>query len=896
MKRLILIDGSAVAYRSYFALIRNPLINSRGENTGAVFGFINSLNKIKGDFDPDYMAVAFDTPKPTFRHEKYPEYKSTRAKAPDELVEQFPWIDRAVKALNISVISMEGFEADDLIGTLASEAQKKKDLEILIFTGDKDFYQLVNDKVKILHPKDYSVMDPEAVKEKFGVYPDRVIDVLALMGDSSDNVPGVPGVGPKTALSLVEEFGDLKTVLKEAPSKRKGKLAKSLSEFKEQAELSQDLVTIRTDCPVELDLDSMKMREPDTDSLVELFRRLEFRSWADKYASKQAESLFDAPDSKSKADYRCLDDPAKLEKVLEKVINKGEMALDTETTSLDPLKARLVGISFSFEEGKAFYVPVGHDEGKNLEIDDILKQMNKLFSSKIKIVGQNLKYDRQVLKNHGLILNKIDFDTMIAAYLLDPGRRSYNLDSLVLDKFNYNMVHIQELIGSGKNQIGFNEVEIEKAVPYACEDADFALRLKNVLSPEIGKLKLSELFNDIEMPLVGVLGDMEERGVRIDVAFLKELSKQYGKKLKEIENEIYREVGQEFNLNSPKQLGEILFDKLGLKSTRKTAKGGARSTSVDVLEKLAEIHPVPRMVLEYRQFAKLQSTYIDALPELVDKETGRVHTSFNQTIAATGRLSSTDPNLQNIPVRTEEGREIRKAFIPADENYSIISADYSQVELRIMAHIADDATMIESFKRDEDIHRRTAAEVYGVDIEDVTDSQRRAAKTANFAIIYGVSAYGLSQQSELSMAESKEFIEIYFDRYPGIKKYMDDMIRSAREQGFVSTMFGRRRYLPDINAKSVQARQFAERIAINTPIQGTAADMIKIAMIRIANDISGMKSDMVLQVHDELVFDAHKKELDRLKKIVKDRMGKAVALKVPLKVDIGVGDNWLEAH
>lgn len=896
MKRFILIDGSAVAYRSYFALIRNPLINSRGENTGAVFGFINSLNKIIGDFNPDYMTVAFDTPKPTFRHEKYPEYKSTRAKAPDELVEQFPWIDKAVKAFNISVVSMEGFEADDLIGTLAHKAQSEKDLEVLIFTGDKDFYQLVNDKVKILHPKDYSVMDPGAVKEKFGVYPERVIDVLALMGDSSDNVPGVPGVGPKTALSLVEEFGDLKTILKEAPSKRKGKLANSLSEYKEQAELSQDLVTIRTDCPVELDLDSLKMREPDTASLVDLFRRLEFRSWADKYASRQAESLFDAPDSKSKADYSCLDDLAELEKVLENAVKKGEMALDTETTSLDPLKARLAGISFSFEEGKAFYVPVGHDQGKNLEIDDVITRMNKLFSSKIRIVGQNLKYDRQVLKNHGIILNKIDFDTMIAAYLLDPGRRSYNLDSLVLDKFNYNMVHIQELIGSGKNQIGFNEVEIEKAVPYACEDADFALRLKNVLSPEIEKMKLSELFYDIEMPLVGVLGDMEERGVRIDVAFLKELSKQYGKKLNEIEKGIFQEVGQEFNLNSPKQLGEILFDKLGLKSTRKTAKGGARSTSVDVLEKLAEIHPVPRMVLEYRQFAKLQSTYIDALPELVDEDTGRVHTSFNQTIAATGRLSSTDPNLQNIPVRTEEGREIRKAFIPADENYSIISADYSQVELRIMAHIADDATMIESFKRDEDIHRRTAAEVYGVDIRDVTDSQRRAAKTANFAIIYGVSAYGLSQQSELSMAESKEFIEIYFDRYPGIKKYMDNMIESAREQGFVSTMFGRRRYLPDINAKSAQARQFAERIAINTPIQGTAADMIKIAMIRIAGDISDMKSDMILQVHDELVFDAHKKELDSLKKIVIDRMGKAVKLKVPLKVDIGIGDNWLEAH
>jgi DNA polymerase-1 len=747
MKRFILIDGSAVAYRSYFAMIRNPLINSRGENTGAVFGFINSLNKIIGDFNPDYLAVAFDTPKPTFRHEKYPEYKSTRAKAPDELVEQFPWIDKAVKAHNIRVISIEGFEADDLIGTLARRAQKKKDLEVLIFTGDKDFYQLVNDRVKILNPKDYTVMDSQAVKDKFGVYPDRVIDVLALMGDSSDNVPGVPGVGPKTAISLVEEFGDLNTVLTRGPSKRKGKLAKSLSEFKDQAELSRDLVTIKTDCAVELDLKAMELPEPDAESLAELFRRLEFRSWAEKYASRQAESLFDSSSAKPKAAYKCLTDSGELDKILEKAIKKGEVAIDTETTSLNPLDARLVGISFSFEEGKAFYVPVGHDEGDNFDIDDVLGKFKKLFDSKIKIVGQNIKYDRQVFKNRGLAMNKTDFDTMIAAYLLDPGGRGYNLDSQVLDKFNYNMMHIQELIGSGKNQIGFNQVDIEKATFYACEDADYTLRLKYALYPEIDKLKLKELFYDIEMPLINVLGDMEERGVKIDAEFLGELSKQYGKKLDNIEKTIYQEVGQEFNLNSPKQMGEILFDKLNLKSTRKTAKGGARSTSVDVLEKLAEIHPVPRMVLEYRQFAKLKSTYIDALPEMVDPKTGRVHTSFNQTVAATGRLSSTDPNLQNIPVRTDEGREIRKAFIPADENHRILSADYSQIELRIMSHIADDATMMESFKNNEDIHRRTAAEVYGVDINDVTDSQRRAAKTANFAIIYGVSAYGLSQQS-----------------------------------------------------------------------------------------------------------------------------------------------------
>ncbi len=896
MKKLILIDGSAVAYRSYFALIRNPLINSRGENTGAVFGFINSLNKIINDFNPDYIAVLFDTPKPTFRHEKYPEYKSTRAKAPDELVEQLPWVEKMIEAFNITQISMEGLEADDLIGTLADKAVTENDLEVLIFTGDKDFYQLVNESIKILNPKDYSVMDAEAIKVKFGVYPDKVIEVLALMGDSSDNVPGVPGVGPKTAISLVEEFGDLNRILKEGPSKKKGKLAKSLAEFKEQAELSKDLVTIKIDCPVELDLNKFKLTEPDIGSLVELFRRLEFQSLAEKYASRQAVSLFDSSEKQAKADYGRVKDLEELDSILGKAAQKGEIAVDTETTSLVPLDARLVGISFSFEEGKAFYIPVGHDEGENLPLNKVLERFKMLFDSAARIIGQNLKYDRQVFKNHGLYLNSIYFDTMIAAYLINPGGRTYNLDSLALDKFNYKMMHIDELIGSGKNQIGFNEVGIEKAIFYAGEDADFALRLKNEFYPEIERLKLKKLFFDIEMPLLNVLGDMEENGVRIDIEFLKELSVLYGEKLEKNQKEIFSEVGQEFNLNSPKQLGEILFDKLGLKSTRKTAKGGARSTSVDVLEKLAEIHPVPRMVLGYRQFAKLKSTYIDALPEMVNENTGRVHTSFNQTIAATGRLSSTNPNLQNIPVRTEEGREIRKAFIPAGTGYKILSADYSQIELRLMAHMANDKTMIESFQRDEDIHRRTAAEVFSVDIKDITEAQRRAAKTANFAIIYGVSAYGLSQQSELSVKESKDFIDVYFDRYPGIKKYMDDMIEFARKNGYVSTMFGRRRYLPDINAKSVQARQFAERIAINTPIQGSAADMIKIAMINIAEDMSGMKSMMILQVHDELVFDAYEDEMEKLTHIIKKRMESAVDLKVPVKVDIGIGENWLEAH
>ncbi len=890
-----MVDGSAVAYRSYFGFIRNPLINSRGENTGAVFGFINSLNKVIQDFKPEYIAVVFDTPEPTFRHKIYSEYKSTRAKTPDELVEQFPWIDLAVEALNIEIIRNPGYEADDIIGTLSVKAVAAG-IEVLMFTGDKDFFQLVNDQVKILHPRDYSIIDAPAVKDKFGVLPDKVVDTLALMGDSSDNVPGVPGIGPKTAVSLIEEFGNLETVLQDGPRKKKGKIALSLAEYKEQAELSRELVTIKLDCPVELELDRFKIKEPHTEKLVELFRRLEFKTLAEKYAAPRADSLFAESQERPAADYKTIRNLKELDDLFAVVVQKGEVAVDTETTSLNSLDAGLVGISISCREGTGYYIPVGHTVGENLPMDDILGRMRALFSSDTKIIGQNIKYDRQIFKNYDVHLEKPYFDTMIAAYLLNPGGRGYNLDSLALEKLNYKMMPITELIGSGKKQISFAETDIDRATFYACEDADFTLRLKNILEPQIKKLSLSKLLESIEIPLIGVLGDMEETGVRIDSEFLKTLSVSYGEKLQSIEDAIYREVGGIFNINSPRQLGDILFDKLNLASTRKTAGGGARSTSVDVLEKLAEIHPVPGMVLRYRQFMKLKSTYIDALPEMVNKKTGRVHTNFNQTIAATGRLSSTDPNLQNIPIRTDEGREIRKAFIPAGDGNIIMSADYSQVELRIMAHFADDQTMINSFQSNEDIHRRTAAEVYGVSINEVTDEQRRAAKTANFAIIYGVSAYGLSQQSELSFTQSKDFIDIYFERYPGIKLYMENVINFARDNGYVATLFDRRRYLPDINAKSVQARQFAERTAINTPIQGTAADMIKIAMIKIAVQIKGMRSKMILQVHDELVFDVYKPELDDLRVIVKNEMENAVKLKVPVRIDMGTGNNWLEAH
>jgi DNA polymerase I len=894
MSKLILIDGSAVIYRGYFAFIRNPLINSHGENTGAVFAFVSSLMKLINEQVPDYIAVVFDTPKPTFRHKMHAEYKANRVKPPDELIEQWPWVEEAVAGFNIKVIKMEGYEADDIIGTL-SEKANSLGIETLLFSGDKDFFQLVRTNVKILHPKDFSIMDANAVKEKFGVPPDKVIDTLALMGDTSDNVPGIPGVGPKTAVSLIEEFGDLETALQEGPKKKKGRLAELLITYKDQALLSQKLVTIDLNCPIELNLEELKLKKPNADLLVPLFRRLEFKGLADKLAAPQAETLFAKSTEEPTSAYKTVHDLSELESILSLMGKQKEIALDTETTSTNAIDATLVGISLSVKEGSAYYIPLAHKEGINIPKNDVLEKFKRLFESNIKIVGHNIKYDRQVLRNHGLHMDKLAFDTMIGAYLLDPGKRAYDLDSLALEFFNYRKVSITELIGSGKKQIGFAEVPIDKATLYSGEDADFTLRLKKLLEPQIIELKLLPLMDDIEMPLVPVLGDMEEAGVRIDSDFLRELSTQYGKILNDIEQKIYDACGEKFNLNSPQQLGRILFDKLNLKSTRRTAKGGARATSVDILVKLATAHPVPKMVLEYRQLTKLKSTYIDALPLMVNSRTGRVHTSFNQTIAATGRLSSTDPNLQNIPIKTDEGREIRKAFIPRGDKYKFVSADYSQIELRIMAHFAGDQSMIESFVNGEDIHRRTAAEVYGVDINDVTPAQRRKAKTANFAIIYGVSAYGLAQQSELTFNESKDFIRIYFERYPGIKQYMDRMIEFARENGYVSTLFGRRRYLPDINAQSAQAKAFAERIAINMPIQGTAADMIKIAMIHIAERMKGMTSRMVLQVHDELVFDAHQDELDQLTVLVKKEMEEAVKLKVPIRADIAVGNNWLEA-
>jgi len=893
-KKLILIDGSALAYRSYFALIRNPLINSRGENTGAVYGFTSSLFKLLDKIQPDYIACVFDTPAPTFRHELYADYKSTRAKMPEDLVDSLPWIKEILYAFNIPVIEMPGFEADDVIGTLAVKASKTG-IDVGIFTGDKDYYQLVNDNIKILDPKTLQWYDAAAVVEKIGIPPDKIIDYLALMGDHSDNIPGVPGVGEKTALELIKEFGGLSEVLESASKIKKKKIAEAVAANADLARLSYRLATIDRHVAVEFDPVGFQTRQPDRSKLAALFKRFEFNMLLNKIT----DSVPISHDSnKKEVEYNTVDSLEKLAALLEEALKAGECAIDTETTAVDPMRARLVGVSISYEPGRAWYVPVGHEDcAGNLPLAETLGLYEKFFQKAPRLVGHNLKFDRQVFSNHSLAINDIYFDTMIASYVLDPGRRSHSLAVLAEDFFGCKMQPITELIGTGAGQKSFSKVPIDKAAAYSAEDADMTLRLKKVLLDRLEEQSLDRLFFNLEMPLLPVLGDMEKTGVAIDCEVLSRLSKEYSEKMSLIEQQIYHHVGFSFNINSPVQLRRVLFDRLNLQSARKTAKGGEKSTDVGVLEKLALIHPVPKLVLEYRQLAKLKSTYIDALPKLINPQTGRVHTSFNQTVTVTGRLSSSDPNLQNIPIRTEEGREIRRAFV-ASPGYRIMSADYSQIELRLMAHFAGDMALIESFRRGEDIHRRTAAEVFGVRLEDVTDSMRRSAKTANFAIIYGVSAYGLSRQSELGVKGAQDYIDAYFDRYPGVKRYMEEIKESARRKGFVETLLKRRRYLPDINSQSRQAREFAERTAINTPIQGTAADLIKIAMIRIARNLEHDKkqSKMILQVHDELVFEQKSEEREYLQNMVKAEMEGALELKVPIKVDMGEGDNWFEAH
>jgi len=923
-KRLFLIDGSALAYRSYFAFIRNPLINSKGENTSAVFGFTNSIMKILKDENPDYIAVVFDTKAPTFRHEIFKDYKSTRAKMPEEMSDQLPRIREAAEGMNLPILEVEGFEADDLMGTLAKRAKTKK-LEVVLVTGDKDFLQLVDEDIKVLNPKrggeEPELLDKKGVEEKFGVPPEKVIEVLALMGDTSDNVPGIPGIGEKTALELIREFGDTESVLANADKVKRKNIRKNLKEHTDLARLSKRLVTIDTNVPFELDLKKLKREDFDLSKLKELFKELEFTKLLQEISSLE---------TKEKLDYKIVKSEKELGNLIADLEKIGEFAVDTETTSLNPIEAELVGISISYKEKEAFYIPVGHHvrspstslrtsplsagmhrmvhtavrSEKNLDLSVAIKNLKKILEDeKIKKIGHNLKFDLEIMRRYGIELEGIHFDTMIASYLINPSFRQHNLNYLALEHLDHNMIPISELIGTGKKQKSFAEVPIKDACVYSCEDADFTLRLKESFAPKLSLLSLEKLFFEVELPLIEVLAEMEMTGVSIDTQHLKKMSHQLSKQLDDLSQQIYNLAGKEFNINSTQQLSKVLFEDLKLTPVRKTEKKTAQSTDIGVLEILAKKHPLPKILLDYRQLSKLKSTYIDALPALVNKRTGRIHTSFNQTVTATGRLSSSDPNLQNIPIRTDLGKQIRKAFVTKNSEYLFMSADYSQVELRILAHFSQDRTLMNAFKEGEDIHNRTASEVFGVPIEKVTEEARERAKTTNFSIIYGVTAYGLSQSTGLTPQEAAMFIDIYLKRYPRVKSYMEEMIELARKQGFVTTLLGRRRYIPEINSSNRQKREFAERTAINTPIQGSAADLIKVVMIDIAKELSegsafggrGKKSKMILQVHDELVFEVSKDELDEVKEMVREKMENTIQLNVPIKVDINVGENWLEA-
>lgn len=907
-KRMFLIDGSAMFYRAFFAFIHNPLVNSKGEDTSASFGLVNSLLKILREENPDYVAVVFDTKHPTFRHEMYAEYKSTRSKMPDELVLQIPRIHQVVEALNIASYELNGYEADDIIGTFARQGAEAG-CEVWCVTGDKDFFQLVNDQVRVYTPKKASEsparLGREEVKAKFGVYPEEVIDKLALMGDTSDNVPGIPGVGPKTADKLLEQFGTLEKVLENHEQIKAKGVRQKVADNLESARMSKELVTIKTDVPIEFDLEQMRRRPPVFETVRDLFAELEFTGFMKHILSEIEEAadtgeetddpVSDEPTSES---YHTVASIPELKELVGRLAKAEIIAVDTETTSLDALVARLVGVSLSEESGQAYYVPVGHstDSENNLPIDKALPLLKKLLEDKnVRKTGQNIKYDLHILRRVGIEIEPISFDTMLASFVVNPLARRHSLDALALQFCQHEMQPISDLIGSGKSQKTFDIVPVNKATTYAAEDADYTLRLTSILSEQVDKSEARALYYDIELPLIKVLASMEAEGIRVDDKFLGELSHGMTEQLDHIKKDIFKIAGGQFNINSTKQLGHILFDKLGLPTKGKTAKKTGYSTDVRVLEELAEIHDFPKLILNYRQFTKLQNTYVDALPKLINFGTERVHTSFNQTIATTGRLSSTNPNLQNIPIRTEEGRQIRKAFVPRDKDHILLAADYSQIELRVLAHYTDDPSLIEAFINEEDIHSRTASEVFGVAQDEVTSDMRRVAKTANFAIIYGVSAFGLAQQTDMSIDESKQFIDTYMDRYPGIRTYIDDTIAFARETGYVTTMFGRHRPVPQINDSNRQTRQFAERVAINTPIQGSAAEIIKIAMLEIHAKLEPMRTRMVLQVHDELVFDVYKKELGDVEKLVKAGMEGAAKLKVPLVADMGHGPNWLEA-
>ena len=886
---LYLIDGSAYIYRAYHAV--RGLSNSSGMPTNATYGFTRMLIKLMADRKPSHVAMFFDAKGPTFRHERYTEYKANRPPMPDDLVSQLPWIHKVTEAFNIPIFEQQGYEADDLIGTLARLAEENG-FQVVMVTGDKDFMQLVTDHCTIWDPMKDKVIDPAFVQESFALAPSQMIDVMGLSGDTADNIPGVPGVGQKTAVKLIQTFGSMDGVYEGIDTITAKKQREKLIDNKEQALLSRELVTIDRHAPIEFDANQLKTQGPDDKALSSLFAELEFRQLQQEYAQK---------DRSVERDYQAIMDEKGLEALVEQLKKASRFALDTETTSQDPMRARLVGLSFCLTPGKAWYIPVAHNylgAPDQLDLKTVLERLQPILTDpKIEKIGQNIKYDWMVLRRHGADLEGVTFDTMIASYLISPGKRAHGLDQIALDYLGHKNIKYEEVAGKGKNAVTFDQVMVEKAVPYACEDADMTLSAHAVFLPQLEADGLGDLMKDVEMPLLPVLLEMEMTGVCVDQDKLHELSKSFAGQLSLLEKEIHSLAGEPFNINSSQQLGHILFEKMKLPVQKKTKKKTGYSTDVEVLTTLARKHELPALVLRHRSLAKLKSTYADALLELIHPETQRIHTSFNQTVAATGRLSSSDPNLQNIPIRTEEGREIRKAFIPR-KGWQLLSADYSQIELRILAHCSGDPILIQSFQEDEDIHSRTAAEVFQVFPEMITDDLRRQAKAINFGIIYGMSAYGLAKDLEISNKMAQTYIDHYFARYQGVKAFIDQTIETARETRRTSTLLGRIRQLPDITSSNRNVRQFAERTAINTPIQGSAADLIKLAMINVSRALHDkkMRTAMLLSVHDEMIFEVPPEELEDAKALVREQMEGVWDLAVPLKVNMESGANWAEAH
>ncbi|MBR0048560.1 MAG: DNA polymerase I [Prevotella sp.] len=921
MDKLFLLDAYALIFRSYYAFIKNPRINSKGQNTSAIIGFCNTLNEVLQKEKPTHIGVAFDPHGPTFRSEAFPAYKAQRDATPEDIHKSVPIIKEILNAYHIPILQVDGYEADDVIGTLAKKADSIG-IKCYMLTPDKDYGQLVTENANIYRPRHgggYEVMGPKQVCEKYGITtPTQVIDLLALMGDSADNFPGCPGVGEKTAAKLIADFGSVDQLLSRT-DELKGALQKKVIEHVDDIKMSYFLATIRTDVPVELNMDELKVVEPDNEKLHQIFTELEFKQLTDRLFKKTQKNIMPAnqqldlfaefPDDGTDADentsfetlktvphnYKLVETKEDMLKLCDYLLTNEILSLDTETTSTSPIDAELVGLSFAVKEFEAFYVPIPSEREKALQIVNIFKAVYE--NSKILKVGQNLKYDLEVLRNYNIQLQGPMWDTMIAHYLIQPELR-HNMDFMAEVYLNYKTIHIDELIGPrGKNQRSMRDLSPTLVYEYAAEDADITLRLKNKLGPELKRFECEDLFYDIEMPLMPVLAEMEMNGVCLDTNSLKETSGILNSRLKEIEHRIYELAGKSFNIASPKQVGTILFDELRIIEKPKKTKTGQYVTSEEVLQQLKNKHEIVADILEYRGLTKLLGTYIDTLPHLINPRTGHIHTSFNQTVTATGRLSSSDPNLQNIPIRGEDGKEIRKAFVP-EPGCLFFSADYSQIELRVMAHLSNDQEMIRVFRDGKDLHAATAANIYKKPIEEVTRDERTKSKRANFGIIYGITVFGLAERLDISRDEAKQLIDGYFTTFPEVHDYMEQAKQTARQKGYVTTLFGRRRYLPDINSANATVRGFAERNAINAPIQGTAADIIKVAMIRIHNRFKaeGIKSKMILQVHDELNFSVYPEEQGRVEAIVIEEMQNAITLKVPLVADSGFGKNWLEAH